>query len=268
MKSRNVFLMFQCFVLATCMVFTLTAQTAAAENTIRYSCSAQVNEAFGPDFIEAFTKESGITVETYISSSQSAVHRLFSDFSDIASTTERIYHRYNEYGYVQTPFCRDPLAIVVNATCSVDNLSEAQVKAVFNKTITNWKELGGPDKRIIVIIPGLRTGAFNNFEKQIMSRRELQYDFTAYRSTRVLDAVERFPEMISFIGYGATKGRDRVKTLSVNHHAPSETRYPYYQIYSFVSRGNPTGAVHEMIQFFLSPKGRDLIKAHGMKPIR
>lgn len=260
----------QTWALAISVLFcvTLTAQSASSQEAIRYSCSAQVNESLGSDIIKAFTQETGVAVETYVSSSNSAVYRLFSDFSDIASTTERIYHRYKEYGYVQMPFCRDPLAIVVNNACPVRNISEEQLKGIFSRSITNWQELGGPDEAIVVMVPGMRTGAFSNFERQILSRREMQYDFLAYRSTRVMDAVEKFPAMITFIGYGTTKGRKSIKVLSVNGYMPDDDGYPYYQTYSFVTKGNPSGSVQKMIDFVSSPKGIALIRAKGMEPLQ
>ncbi len=242
--------------------------TAAAQETIRYSCSAQVHEVFGNDFIASFTKETGVVVEKTVSSSNAAVRRLLSDFSDIASTTEHLSYRHREYGYVQIPFCRDPLAVIVNVDCPVGDITDEQLKGIFNKTIINWKELGGRDENIVVMIPGEKTGAYKNFDRQVMSQRELLYDFTAYRSTGVLNAVERSPAMISFIGYGTTKDHAKVKALKINGHAPEDIRYPYYQIYSFVTKGTPTGAVQKFIQFALTPKGRDVIKQKGMKPIR
>ncbi len=240
----------------------------AAEETIRYSSSAQVNEAFGEDFIAAFSKESGIKVETTVSSSQTAVHRLLSDFSDIASTTERIALRHKEFGYVQIPFCRDPLVVAIHPDCGVDNLTAEQVKGIFSKTITNWKELGGTDKQIIVIIPAPKTGAYKNFCRQVMPDHDLNYDFSASRSTHVLDGLERFPEGITFIGFGATKAHPKIKVLKIDGHAPEDVRYPYYQIYSYVTKGNPVGAVQKFVQFVLTPKGREIIKNKGMKPIR
>ena len=68
--------------------------------TLRYSRTAQIYEAFGKEALDAFTKESGIKVESYISSSSSTVYRLMNDFSDIASTTRELYRRHRDYGYV------------------------------------------------------------------------------------------------------------------------------------------------------------------------
>jgi spermidine/putrescine-binding protein len=67
---------------------------AGDQGTFRYSRSAQIYEAFGKEALEAFTMESGIKMESYISSSASAVYRLINDFSDIASTTRELYRNW------------------------------------------------------------------------------------------------------------------------------------------------------------------------------
>jgi len=54
----------------------------SAQNTLSYSRSAQVYEAFGKEALEAFTNESGIKVESHILSSGSAVYRLMNGLSD------------------------------------------------------------------------------------------------------------------------------------------------------------------------------------------
>lgn len=79
--------------------------------TLRYSRTAQIYEAFEKEALDAFTKETGIKVESHVSSSASAVYRLMNGFSDIASTTRELYRRHRDYGYVQIPFCKDPIPI-------------------------------------------------------------------------------------------------------------------------------------------------------------
>ncbi|MGD9139706.1 MAG: substrate-binding domain-containing protein [Desulfobacterales bacterium] len=146
---------------------------AADQGTLRYSRSAHICQAFGKAGLEAFTMESGIKVESYISSSASAVYRLMNDFSDIASTTRELYRRHRDYGYVQIPFCKDLIAILTNAQNPVVEITEFQLQDIFGGNITNWQELGGPDQPIVVVVPGEITGAYKNFVRQVMKRKEI-----------------------------------------------------------------------------------------------
>lgn len=239
-----------------------------AGETIHYSCSAQVYEAFGNEMIDMFTKETGITVKVNVSSSRSAVHRLLRNFSDIASTTREIYPHYYEYGYVQIPFCKDSMAVIANKSVAVDDLSTLQLRSVFYKEITSWEDIGEGAGKIVVVIPGKKTGAFENFDRQVVPVRGLRYDFLAYQSTMVIRLIQNYPNSISFIGYGAAKGADNIKILKVDGLLPGQKAYPYYQIMSFVTKGEPSGAVQKFVDFFKSGNGLKLINKRGMRPIK
>ena len=44
----------------------------------------------------------------------------------------------------------DALAVIVNPSNPVSQLTRQQLEAIFRGKITNWKQLGGPDMKIIV----------------------------------------------------------------------------------------------------------------------
>jgi len=240
---------------------------ASSPNTLSYSRSAQVSEAFGKEALDTFTKESGIKVESHVSSSGSAVYRLMNGFSDIASTTRELYRRHRDYGYVQIPFCKDPIAILTNAQNPVGEITESQLQEIFSGDITNWKEVGGPDEPIIVVVPGEDTGAYKNFARQVMKRKEIAYDLMTYRSTMAIDVVEHFPWAISAIAQGAAVDNKAVKVLSIDGRLPRDSDYPYQQIFYFITKGKPTGPAKALIDFVLSEKGIEIIKKKGMVPV-
>jgi len=240
---------------------------ATAQETLRYSQAAQVYRAFGAEGIELFQKKTGIQVEVFVSSSPSAVNRLMNDFADIASTTRQLYYRYSEYGYVEVPFCKDPLAVIVHASCPVTGLTTAQLEEVFSGGITNWQALGGPDAPIMVVVPGKDTGANQNFRRQVMKRKEIVHDIMTEKSIAVIDIIEKFPLSISFISRGASIGDAGVKALKIDGLSPGEPEYPLYQIFSYVTKGEPSGPVKALVDFAFSAEAQDLIRKKGMLPI-
>ena len=128
--------------------------------------------------------------------------------SEIASTARSLYYPLVESGYVETPFCRDPLAIIVNAQCPVENLSEDQLTQIFGGLIKNWKQVGGPDQEIVVVTPAKNTAVYENFERQAMRRRDINYDYLSYKSTGVIELVRRLPSAISFVAQGAAMNQE------------------------------------------------------------
>ena len=133
--------------------------------------------------------------------------------------------------------------------------------------MTNWKGLGGPDERIIVVVPGTDTAAYRNFDRQAMRGEKIFYDFISYRSTMAVRAIERVPYSISFIGQGVVANQPGIKTLKINGRKPGEADYPYHQVLSFAVEGNPAGVAARFIDFTFSEKGQAIIKGKNMTPI-
>jgi len=241
--------------------------SANAQETLRYSCSAQIFEAFGTERLAEFTKETGIKVELYTTSSAAAVYRLMNGFSDIAGAAEQLRYRYKEFGYIEVPFCKDPLAVIINAQCPIEGLNKDQIRGIFARQIKNWKEVGGPDKPITVIVPGETTAAHKNFYRMAMEGREIVYDLMSYQSPMVIKAVEHVPWAISFIAHAAIKDPVNLKVIRIDGLSASDENYPYCQVFYFVTQGEPAGTVKKFIDFTISPKGQTFMKSKGIVPI-
>lgn len=239
---------------------------ADAKERLKVSCSAQIYEALGKEMMPEFKRATGIEVDSYICSSYVSVNRLINGTCDIASSARKLSKKEKKKGCIATPFCKDPLAIIVNSKINIDTISEKQLQKIFSRHITNWKEVGGPDKRITVIVPGKSTAAYNNFSSKVMKRKRISYDFMTYRSTFAIEAVKHFPYAISFISQGAASKQKGIKTLKINGLSTSNKKYPYYQQFSYITIGKPTGKAKTLIDFISSEKGKTIMKKGGVCP--
>lgn len=161
----------------------------------------------------------------------------------------------------------DPMAIIVNGQCPVTNLTDAQVRDIFAGTITSWGELGGPDRPIVVILPYEETAAYRNFRLKVMYSRNMVFHIKTLRSTMVIEAVGWFPSSISFSAHGAAEHHQKdIRICTVNGLAPGNPDYPYYQVFSFVTRGEPAGTAKKCIDFAVSDEGTKVMTKRGMVP--
>jgi len=240
--------------------------TAEAKERLRISCSSQIYEALGKEMMPEFRRATGIEVDSYICSSYMSVKRLINGTCDIASSARKLSKKEKEKGCIATPFCKDPLAIIVNSKVDMDNISERQLQKIFSRHISNWKEIGGPDHPITIIVPGKSTAAYNNFSSKVMKRKKITYDFMTYRSTFAIEAVKHFPYAISFISQSAALKQKEIKTLKINGLSTKDKKYPYYQQFSYITIGKPAGKAKALLDFLSSEKGKAFMRKAGVCP--
>ena len=139
---------------------------------------------------------------------------------------------------------------------------------IFAGAITNWREVGGADLPVLIIVPGKNTAAHKNFRRQIMKRKDIEHDFMAYDSTMVIEAVKYFPcGAVSFTSQGAAVHHKELKTLEIDGLSPTAEDYPYYQIFYFITKKEPEGNLKKFIDFAYSEQGAKIIRDNGMVPI-
>ena len=62
----------------------------------------------------------------------------------------------------------DALAVIVNPSNPVSQLTRQQLEAIFRGKITNWKQLGGPDMKIIVYSRETSSGTYEFFKESAL----------------------------------------------------------------------------------------------------
>ena len=246
----------------------ISVRAVNAQGLLKYNCSNQVYNAFEMDNLEAFTNATGIEVDVRTASSGSCIYGFMNGNSDIASIARKLYRRHQVFGYIQLPFARDPLTVIAHKRCGIKNVTSEQLQGIFSGEITNWQELGGSDLPITIIVPGKDSAANKNFRRQVMKHTEIKYDFMAFDSTMVIQAVKHFPcGSISFISHGAVLDHKEIVTIKVDGYKPTDKEYPYYQVFYYILRGEPTGIVKKFVDFTFSEQSAQIMRNNGMVPI-
>jgi phosphate transport system substrate-binding protein len=245
-----------------------SSSPAGAAETLTLSSSAQVYEAFRGEYLEVFQKKTGVVVDVEVVSSSSAVLRLSNGASDVAATAEGLHRRFKAQGMREFPFCRDALVVITNVRNPVQNLSEDQLRGVFSGAITNWGQVSGPNLQIRVISPDKETAAYKMFSGMVMRGIDIDYYVLTARSTVAAEVTRKFTGAVSFVNQGALQRRaGAAHAVQIDGRGPGDPGYPYYEIFSLVTRGRSEGPVKEFVDFAFSEEARRIISARGMKPI-
>ena len=73
-------------------------------------------------------------------------------------------------GIKPVAICLDGLAVVVNANIPLDNLPLKQIADLFNGSVKNWKDLGGPDAPVVVVNRDEASGTRTAFLELVLQK--------------------------------------------------------------------------------------------------
>lgn len=149
----------------------------------------------------------------------------------------------------------EPLIILVNTTNPVDDIPVEKVRAIFRGEIRNWKEVGGEDRPIVVVLRPhcpQRPGHWKTIVPTVAEFRKDRIEVKA--ESEVVQGVSDFAEGIGNIGSTwRFEEHHRVKVVTVGGVAPTAANlktgaYPFYQEQSMLTHGAVSPALAGMIR--------------------
>lgn len=178
-------------------------------------------------------------------------------------------------GLTQYEIGKDGIAVVVNSQNSVSGLTLEQVKGIFAGNITNWKEVGGADAQINVVVREDGSGTRDAFQEIVLGKLDngtkvsFKKDAIVQSSTEaVQQTVVQDPNAIGFISFAAVKD---AKALQIDNVAPSESTimdgtYKIQRPFLFLVKGDASGAVKAFIDWVNGAEGQAIIKSEKLVP--
>ncbi|HYO89678.1 MAG TPA: phosphate ABC transporter substrate-binding protein [Candidatus Limnocylindrales bacterium] len=144
------------------------------------------------------------------------------------------------------PVARDGIAAIVHPGNPVTSLTTAQLRAIYESDIQNWRELGGADMPITVFTREDGSGTRAEFERLVMGDRPTApLARIAPSSDAMRESIARDP---SAIGYLSTALLDAtVRALAVDGRAPSpatlaDDSYPLRSFLYVIGLREPDGS--------------------------
>jgi len=171
---------------------------------------------------------------------------------------------------------KDGLAIIVNPSNPVTDLTLDQIRGIYTADFVNWNELGVPgvpDAGIHIITREEGSGTRSAFEELVMDERRITPRAIVQDSNgAVRQLVADDPFSIGFISLGLVEiGERPVKALRIDGVAATRNNvlngdYSLFRSFLFVSLEKPTGSVMQFIEFIHSPEGQKIMSEEGLIP--
>jgi phosphate transport system substrate-binding protein len=176
----------------------------------------------------------------------------------------------------------DAIAVVVHPSNPVSQLTIPQLSAIFSGKITNWLDVGGEDRPIVLLSRESNSGTHVFFLENVV--RQGKEDKTLFSpdtllmpsSEGITAEVRQNPNAIGYDGLGYVT-RDQ-KMLSV---APAEGEpyvmpsvdtvkngtYPIARPLYIYTAGEPQGAIADYLAWITGPAGQAIVLEQGFVPL-
>ncbi|MBN1279160.1 MAG: phosphate ABC transporter substrate-binding protein [Chlorobiaceae bacterium] len=264
---KRVLFMMAMFILA------VAAPAFGAANTIVLDGSTTVGP-LAKSFAAYFTKKYGVKVMVSESGSGNGAKGLINGSCDIATLSRAMKPRElsaakaKGISPVQHIVALDGIAMVVHPGNPVKNLTKAQIAAIYTGRFTNWKEVGGPNAKIVVIQRESNSGTQEAFKELVMGKTaQISKDAETQASNGAIkNRVASTRSAIGFLGLGFV---DRsVKPVAVNGVLPSVATvksgsYPVSRPLYFYTAGQPTGTLKKFVDLPKTVDGKRIVSELG-----
>lgn len=242
------------------LMILLTASVVQAEELVISTGSGPLDSVIKP-VQAAFEKESGIKLHILFGSASLAFKQFYSGVSDtgiVGTSFDEVLAIMKKEGFdVKDPgslrhvvLGRGMIRTVVNRDNPVTKLSGEQLKGIFSGKIANWKEVGGKDAPIIIVLSTLNPATVGAFKKAIMGDLPFTREVLELgHMDELLSAVEANSEAIAFgTSTIVGKGVRQVETPDV------------FRQVTLLTKGEPSPKVQKFIDFVVTGPGKKMIR--------
>lgn len=185
----------------------------------------------------------------------------------------------------QFTVARDGVSVIVNPANPVSKLTIAQLSDIYTGKVTNWKQVGGPDEKIVVLSRDKSSGTHVFFLEHVLRKGHAkgpeQYAGSILMlpsSQAIADEVANNKAAVGYVGMGYVN-KTKHKTVAVAKDPKSpyieptvanvlNNTYPIARPLYMYTPNEPTGTAKDFIDFALSPEGQKIVQSQDFVPVK
>jgi phosphate transport system substrate-binding protein len=183
---------------------------------------------------------------------------------------------------VEFVVARDAIAVVVHPDNPVDQLTLAQVSDIYTGKITNWSEVGGEDRPIVLLSRESNSGTYVYFLENVVRMGDAESNLLFSPDTLLMPSSEGISvevrqnrNAIGYDGLGYVTSDQKMVALAVSEEGPyvlpsvdtvNDGSYPVSRPLYMYTAGEPTGAVKDYLDWVLTD-GQALVPQLGFVPL-
>lgn len=252
-------------VLAICMLV-----GCAPKETVSTDGSTSMNKVIGA-LGEAFEADTGITVSYNATGSGAGIQAVLEGRCDIGLSSRRLKDEEKAKGLEETILAYDGIAIIVNSQNPVNGLDLETIAKIYTGEITNWKEVGGNDRQIVLIGREAGSGTRDGFESITGTEGKCKYRQELTSTGDVITSVASNADAIGYASLASVK--NTVKAVTVGGVVPSEETvkngtYVVQRPFVLVTKKGVklSDSAQKFFDYVTSEAANEIISAAGVVP--
>ena len=212
-----------------------------------------------------------VTVNVQGGGSSVGISNVAEGVVDIGNASRGLKDEEKNLGLVDHEIALDVIAVIAHKDVPVGNLTAQQVMDIFTGKIANWKEVGGPDAAITVVVRDEASGTREMFDEKALKKEKPKAGAIECNSNGIVrQTVSSTPHSIGYISLGYLDSS--VKALNYDGAKPSKETavnksYPLSRYLHMFTKGEATGLAKAFIDFVLSDKFQDEVVAKEYIPM-
>jgi phosphate transport system substrate-binding protein len=178
----------------------------------------------------------------------------------------------------------DAIAIVVHPSNPVDGLTIPQLADIYSGKITNWRDIGGDDRPIVLLSRESNSGTHVYFLEEVV-RQGRADDYTLFSPDTLLmpssegisAEVRQNPNAIGYDGLGYVTPDQKMVAVARAEDGPyvlpavetvKNGSYPIARGLYIYTAGEAQGAVRAYLDWILGPEGQEIVREQGFVPLQ
>lgn len=179
--------------------------------------------------------------------------------------------------FKETTIAYDALAVIVNPANKITKLTREQLEGIFTGKITNWKDVGGDNEKIVVYSRETSSGTYEFFKEHVLNKKNYASSALLMPATgAIVQSVSQTKGAIGYVGLAYVE--KNVKTIDVSYdkgktfvtpnvaNAKSK-KYPITRPLFYYYLTTTEKIINPFVKFVLSPEGQKIVLNEGYVPI-
>ncbi|WP_028117429.1 phosphate ABC transporter substrate-binding protein [Ferrimonas senticii] len=259
---------------ALALASVMTASNAIAKETITVSGSTSVTGVMEV-LAETYSNKTGISVEVQGTGSSAGIRAANEGTSMLGMSSRNVKDSEKRAGLIETVIANDGIAVAVNNNNAIEQLTMAQITAIYKGEITNWKEVGGKPGPIVVVTRDTASGTRGAFESIMKLKREINGMKVSAITPRaqvgngngmVKTMVANNPNAIGYISLGSVD--QSLRALNVDGATPSVAaikagQYPIARPFILLADEKAPKNAVDFTNWILSDEGQKIVTKKG-----